>query len=703
MQIGTYIQQITQLSEKQINGTLKLLGEGATVPFISRYRKGQTGGLDEVQVAAVRDQKEKFEQILDRQKSILKKIDEQEALTEELRIKIEACFDLQKLEDLYLPFKQKRTSKAEKARKLGLEPLAKMIMAQRGGAPEDMAERFMSRDVHEIEEALSGARDIMAEWMNENVALRDRLRQVFRRHGRLQSKLVKGKEEEAQTYKDYFDHEEALMRIAAHRFFAITRGEKEGVLKVKVEVPMQEIERVMDRFFIKGNSSCADEVVKAYKEAYRRLLKPSVSNELLGEVRERAETQSYNIFAENLRQLLLASPVGRKRVLAIDPGFKTGCKLVCLDENGELLANDIMYPHPPQKDQAKAKSKLSRLVEAYKIDVIAVGDGTAGRETEHFLKHMRFPKEVQVYIVREDGASIYSASPIARKEFPSFDVTVRGAVSIGRRLMDPLAELVKIDPKSLGVGSYQHEVNQSGLKKVLDDVVVSCVNAVGVDVNTASPYLLQYVSGLGPSLAENIVAYRNEKGQFESREELKQVPRMGEKAYEQAAGFLRVAQSDNPLDNSAVHPESYPLVEKMAKTLGVNQGELVGNADLLSKVNQGAFDVDAYTWKDLIEELKKPGRDPRKQATVFEFDSRLKSIDDIVVGMELPAIVTNITAFGAFVNIGIKENGLIHKSRLAEHYVDAPTTIVRLNQHLKVRVVELDATRKRIGLQKLED
>jgi uncharacterized protein len=702
MQSADFIQQQTQLPSKGISGTVELLSEGATIPFIARYRKGQTEGLDEVQVGQIRDALAMHEQIVARQKTILKAISEQKQLDDSLEENILTCFDLQKLEDIYLPYKQKRVTKGEKAKKQGLEPLAKMIMAQRGGDPEVMAERYLKGDLVEVSDALEGARHIMSEWMNENIALRDRLRQLFRRHGKLTSKLVKGKEQEGERYKDYFEFEEPISRVAAHRFLAMTRGEKEGYLKLKVDVPKEEVSRVMNRFFVKGDDACADEVEWACKEAFQRLLKPSIETEMMKEARERADQHSFKIFAENLRQLLLAPPLGQKRILALDPGFKSGCKTVVIDENGTLLNNDVIYPHPPQKDMAGAKSKLSRLVESYKVDVIAVGDGTAGRETEFMLKKMHFNRDVEVYIVREDGASIYSASPIARKEFPQYDITVRGAVSIGRRLMDPLAELVKIDPKSLGVGSYQHEVNQTGLKTVLDDVVVSCVNAVGVDVNTASPYLLQYVSGLGPALAENIIKFRSENGKINSREDLKAVPRMGAKAFEQAAGFLRIRDGQNPLDNSAVHPEVYKMVQKMAKKLKSNVQDLIGKKELLDQLTAESFpEIDSFTFKDILEELRKPSRDPRKAAKVLEFDSRIQKIEDLIPGMELSGVITNVTAFGAFVNIGIKENGLIHKSNLSDQYVDDPSTVVRLNEHVKVKVLEVDVSRKRVGLARL--
>lgn len=698
MTITQFIQQLTSLPERGIEATITLLEEGATVPFIARYRKEKTGGLDEVQIADIRDGKKAYEDIIARQKTILKAIEEQGKLTAELKEKIEITFNVQQLEDYYLPFKQKKLTRGEKARKAGLEPLAKMIMSQRGGDPYAMAEKYLKGEIVDVEEALQGARDIMAEWMNENAALRDRLRDTFRRKGVVESKLVKGKEDEASTYKDYFDFSEPLYRMASHRFLAITRAEKEKFLKVKVDVPSEEVQRIMQRFFVKGNDACSDQVLKATKESYSRLLSSSIENEILGEVKEKADKEALKVFTENLRQLLLAPPVGSKRVLAIDPGYRTGCKVVVVDEKGDLQTNTTIFPHPPQKEKGPAQSKIAQLVEAYKVEVIAIGDGTAGRETESFIKSIRFNRDLQVFVVREDGASIYSASTIARKEFPQFDVTVRGAVSIGRRLMDPLAELVKIDPKSLGVGSYQHEVNQTLLKNALDDVVVSCVNNVGVDLNTASPYLLQYVSGLGATLAENIVAYRAEKGSFKSREELKKVARLGEKAFEQAAGFLRVRDGVEPLDNSSIHPEQYKMVREIAKELKLDVSELIGNNEAIEGLLKESKE-DQYSLRDILKELKKPGRDPRSQAKVFEFDHRLKTMDDLVVGMQIPGIINNVTAFGAFVNIGIKENGLVHKSNMGDRYVEDPSTVVRLHQHVLVSVLEVDKSRGRVGLQ----
>lgn len=698
----SFIQNLSQLPEKSIINTVNLLLEGGTVPFISRYRKEKTGGLDEVQVAQIRDAAKKYDELIVRQKTILSSIEEQGKLTSELKEKIESCFDSIILEDLYLPFKQKRQTKGDKAKKLGLEPLAKMIMAQRGGDPMRMADSFVKGDVEDEEMALAGAKDIIAEWMNENAVARARVRTLFQRKSTLSTKLVKGKEDEGAKYRDYFDLSEPLHKCAPHRFLALYRAEREGILAMKAQPSKEEAIENLERFFVKGTDGCSQLVAEACKESYTRLIAPSLENETLNEAKERADKESIKIFSTNLRQLLLAPPIGAKRVLAIDPGFASGCKVVCLDESGELLTNVNIYPHPPQKETDKAMSKLFQLVQAYKIDAIAIGDGTAGRETEALIKKVKFDRDLEVYVVREDGASIYSASSIARKEFPNYDVTVRGSVSIGRRLMDPLAELVKIDPKSVGVGQYQHEVNQTLLKDALDDVIISCVNTVGVDLNTASPYLLSYVSGLGLSLAENIIAYRNEQGGIKSRSELKKVKRLGEKAFEQAAGFLRIRDAENPLDNSAIHPENYKMVEKIAKQLNVKITELIGNESILKELKKVDFpEIDGYTFDDIIQELKKPGRDPRKKAKVLEFDSRIRSIEDLKEGMILTGIVTNVTAFGAFVNIGIKENGLIHKSNLADVYVDDPSKYIALHEHIEAQILELDIPRKRIGLKRV--
>lgn len=699
---NTFIQTQTSIEIKSIDNTLTLLNEGATVPFIARYRKERTGGLDELQITQIRDLAKKYEELIQRQQTILTAIEEQGKLTDELKDKITTCFDSNVLEDIYLPYKQKRETRGEKARKKGLEPLAKMIMSQNNGSVEQMADRFVKGEVKSTDEAIQGAQDIIAEWMNENAALRATLRKTFQRKAFIQTKLVKGKEEEGEKYKDYFNFSEPVFKMVSHRFLAIYRANREGIISLKVQPEKEDCLESMNRFFVKGNNESSSIIESAANDAYKRLIAPSLENELMNELKEKADLAAITIFSTNLRQLLLAAPVGSKRVLAIDPGFRTGCKVVCLDEAGDLLTNITIYPHPPQKEADKAKSKIAQLVQAYKIEVIAIGDGTAGRETEYLIKRIRFDRDVEVYSVREDGASIYSASSIARKEFPNYDVTVRGAVSIGRRLMDPLAELVKIDPKSVGVGQYQHEVNQTNLKTALDDVVVSCVNSVGVDLNTASPYLLSYVAGLGPTLAEKIVAYRSENGAFKSREELKKVKRLGEKAFEQAAGFLRIRESENPLDNSAIHPENYKVIEQLSKKKKLNLKDLIANDELIKGISKDDFpSVDIYTFEDIIKELKKPGRDPRKKAKVLEFDSSIRSLEDLKVGMKLNGIVTNVTAFGAFVNIGIKENGLIHKSNLADTFVEDPSQFIRLHEHVEVEVLEVDVVRKRLGLKRL--
>ena len=702
MQLQEFVQNSTGLPEKSVRNVIELLAEGATIPFIARYRKERTNGLDEVQIAQIRDEAKLFEDLTSRQKTIISAIEEQGRLTDTLRDRILSCFHAIQLEDWYLPYKQKRLTRGEKARKLGLEPLAKMIMSQRGGDPEVMADRFLKGEVVDTEMALAGAKDIIAEWMNENGAMRDRLRKTFERKAMLQSKVVKGKEAEADKYKDYFDFSQPIYRVPSHRFLALYRASREGLLNVKARPEEELALEQVERFFVRSNDACGELVAEASRDAYKRLIRPSLENELLSIQKEKADKEAIGVFSTNLRQLLLAPPLGSKRILAIDPGFRTGCKVVCIDEFGNLLTNATIFPHPPQNEASKAKAKLAQLVESYKIEAIAIGDGTAGRETENLVKHIQFNREVHVFVVREDGASIYSASAIARKEFPDYDVTVRGAVSIGRRLMDPLAELVKIDPKSIGVGQYQHEVNQPLLKSALDDVIVSSVNTVGVDVNTASPYLLSYVSGLGLNLAEKIVEYRSQNGKFTSREELKSVPRLGGKSFEQAAGFIRIRDGKNRLDNSSVHPESYDLVEKMAQKLGVKLDGLIGNAEVVGQLKRSDFPtIDEFTFKDIVAELKKPGRDPRQTVRVLEFDHRVKSITDLEVGMVLTGIVTNVTNFGAFVNIGIKENGLIHKSQLADQYVEDPSQYISLHEHVEVRVMEVDVPRKRVGLKKL--
>ncbi len=694
-----FIKEFSQRSERLIVNVVKLFDEGATIPFVARYRKEQTEGMDEVGLEQIKKLSQQFNDLEKRKEAILKAIDEQGKLDDQLMERIHNCFDTDKLEDIYLPFKKKRSSKAELARKNGLEPLAKMIMSQLEGDPVQTAEPFLRGELTEPEDAIEGAKYIIAEWINENENLRDRLRKLFENRSLITAKVAKGKEVEGQKYKDYFDHSERLKNCPSHRFLAISRGANEGILKVTSRPETDEANEIIERFFVKGNGACSKVVGKACKDAYSRLLRPSLESEAWNKKKLEADQSAIRVFSKNLRQLLLAPPLGNKRILAIDPGFRTGCKVVCLDKSGELKENTTIFPHPPQKDIGKAKSKLAQLAQAHKIEAIAIGDGTAGRETERFVKSIRFNQDVEVYVVREDGASIYSASKIGREEFPAYDVTVRGSVSIGRRLMDPLAELVKIDPKSLGVGQYQHQVDQNLLKRELDSVVVSCVNQVGVDLNTASPYLLSYVSGLGPSLATSIVEHRTKLGGFATRKQLKDIPRLGGKVFEQCAGFLKV-KGENPLDNSSVHPESYKLVESMAKKVGVSSAELIGDLDLLDKLKREDFDyVDGYTFDDVVKELKKPGRDPRQRVKVLEFDHRVKEIGDLITGMKIAGIVTNITNFGAFVNIGIKENGLIHKSNMADHYVEDPAEIVSLHEHVEVEVMEVDATRKRIGLR----
>lgn len=685
----------------QVQQTLKLLDEGATVPFISRYRKEATGGLDEVQIAKVKDLFEQLTELEKRRSTILKSIEEQNLLTPELEEKIKAAATSQELEDLYLPFKPKRKTRATKAKELGLEPLAKILMAQREHFPERAAEQFVKGDVISVEDALQGARDIIAEWMSENAALRARLRQLFHREAKISSKMVKGKEEEGEKFRDYFKHEELLKRIPSHRYLALMRGENEGVLRVSIAPAAENATQVLERFFVKADTLSSEQVKLAGKDAYKRLLQPSLETEMRNEYKLQADEKAINVFAENLRQLLMQPPLGEKRVLALDPGFRTGCKVVCLNAQGDLLHNENIYPHPPRNERKQAIKKLSTLVEQYKIEAIAIGNGTASRETESLVQSIHFDRKVQVFVVNEAGASIYSASKVAREEFPQYDVTVRGSVSIGRRLIDPLAELVKIDPSSIGVGQYQHDVDQKLLKASLERVTESCVNQVGVNLNTASKFLLTNVSGLGAQLAENIVSHRTENGPFASREALKNVPRLGAKAYEQAAGFLRIPNGSNPLDNSAVHPESYALVKKMAKDLKVSVADLLGDEELVKSLDLSKYVTETVglpTLEDIKEELLKPGRDPRRIIKVFEFAPGIHKVTDLQPGMELPGIVTNITAFGAFVDVGVKQDGLVHISQLADRFVKEPTDVVSVNQHVRVKVLEVDAARKRISL-----
>lgn len=690
------------LPSKQVYATLNLLEGGATIPFISRYRKEVTGGLDEVQIEAIQSQYEKLQETAKRKETILKTIDAQEKLTQELQKRIEQTWDATELEDIYLPYKPKRKSRAESARQLGLEPLSTLLMMQREPNPEQIAKRYVKGEVKSVEEALKGARDIIAEQVSENEQSRNNVRNAFGRDAVLTSRVVKTKEAEAAKYRDYFDWQEPLKRCSSHRLLAIRRGEAEGMLKVSITPNDDYCLERLQRQYVRGRNGSSEQVSMAVDDAYKRLLKPSIESEFAGMSKEKADEEAIRVFAENLRQLLLASPLGQKRVMGIDPGFRTGCKVVCLDAQGNLLHNENIYPHPPVGKTKEAMSRLQKMLEAYRIEAIAIGDGTASRETESFVKSMRFYTDVQVFVVSEQGASIYSASKLAREEFPEYDVTVRGAVSIARRLMDPLAELVKIEPKSIGVGQYQHDVDQGKLKRSLDQTVVNCVNQVGVNLNTASSHLLTYISGLGPQLAQNIVNYRTENGPFTSRKELMKVPRMGAKAFEQCAGFLRIPNAVNPLDNTAVHPESYGIVEAMAKDLGCSINELISNKEQRLRIVLERYlneKVGMPTLRDILQELEKPGRDPRGKAKVFEFDPNVRTMDDLQVGMELPGIVGNITNFGAFVNIGIKESGLIHLSQMSDRYITDPNEVVAIHQHVRVQVVSIDTERKRIGLK----
>ncbi|MBR0041755.1 MAG: RNA-binding transcriptional accessory protein [Bacteroides sp.] len=690
------------LPSKQVSATLNLLEGGATIPFISRYRKEVTGGLDEVQIEAIQSQYEKLQETAKRKETILKTIEAQGKLTQELQKRIDQTWDATELEDIYLPYKPKRKSRAESARQLGLEPLSTLLMMQRESNPELIAKRYVKGEVKSVEEALKGARDIIAEQVSENEQSRNYVRNAFGRDAVLTSRVVKTKEAEAAKYRDYFDWQEPLKRCSSHRLLAIRRGEAEGMLKVSITPNDDYCMERLQRQYVRGRNGSSEQVSMAVDDAYKRLLKPSIESEFAGMSKEKADEEAIKVFAENLRQLLLASPLGQKRVMGIDPGFRTGCKVVCLDAQGNLLHNENIYPHPPVGKTKEAMSRLQKMLEAYRIEVIAIGDGTASRETESFVKSMRFYTDVQVFVVSEQGASIYSASKLAREEFPEYDVTVRGAVSIARRLMDPLAELVKIEPKSIGVGQYQHDVDQGKLKRSLDQTVVNCVNQVGVNLNTASSHLLTYISGLGPQLAQNIVNYRTENGPFTSRKELMKVPRMGAKAFEQCAGFLRIPNAQNPLDNTAVHPESYGIVEAMAKDLGCSINELITNKEQRLRIVPERYlneKVGMPTLRDILQELEKPGRDPRGKAKVFEFDPNVRTMDDLRVGMELPGIVGNITNFGAFVNIGIKESGLIHLSQMSDRYITDPNEVVAIHQHVRVQVVSIDTERKRIGLK----
>jgi len=713
-----------QIAEKKVFNTLLLLEEGATIPFISRYRKERTGGLDEVQIANIADEYKRLLEIEKRKTTIVTTIEELGLLTVELRAKIDAMWSANGLEDIYLPFKPKRRTRAQMAREKGLEPLATIIFSQRQPDVIHIAGQYLSQEAPSVEDALSGARDIIAEWINENPLARNLVRSFFERNAVISSRVVKGKEEEGDKYRDYFEVNEPLRRISSHRLLAIRRGETEGFLRIDISPDeAYALERLTktfvkdayeagrqvritknesDRLNQKVENGAGEQVRMAVIDSYKRLLKPAIETEFAASSKEKADKEAIRIFEENLRQLLLSPPLGQKRMLSIDPGFRTGCKVVCLDDQGNLLHNETIYPHPPQNERSNAMRKIAHLVEQFDIQAIAVGNGTAGRETEHLVQNIHYDRKVQIFSVNENGASIYSASKIAREEFPDYDVTVRGAVSLGRRLMDPLAELVKIDPKSLGVGQYQHDVNQTALKNALDQTVELCVNRVGVNVNTASKYLLTYVSGIGPVLAQNIVNYRSEHGLFRSRKNLMEIPKMGPKSFEQSAGFLRIQGAENPLDNSAVHPESYSVVEQMAKDLNCSVTGLLADESLRKQLVLEHYITETVglpTLQDIWTELGKPGRDPRQTIKVFEFDPSVKTIKDIREGMILPGIITNITKFGAFVDLGIKENGLIHVSQLADRFISDPTEVVSLHQHITVKVLETDETRKRINLK----
>lgn len=704
MQTIKLIAENLKIKEHQVSKTIELLDSGATIPFISRYRKEATGALDEVQIAAISEQKEKYDELIKRKEFILSSIESQEKLTDDLKKRIENCWSPSELEDIYLPYKPKRRTRAEIAKEKGLEPLAELILKQNRNTKLDKElANYIGEKVSSTEEALNGAQDIIAEQISENEEARNAIRNCFARDAKLTTKLVKGKEEEGDKYRDYFNVEEKLSKISSHRLLAIKRAETEGIIRVSISPDEDKALEKLDAIFITGDNDneCSCAVASAIEDAYKRLLKPSIETEFGNQAKGKADEEAIRVFVENLRQLLLAAPLGQKRVLALDPGFRTGCKVVCLDAEGNLLHNETIFPHPPQNEYKKAASKISQLVTLYKIDAIAIGNGTASRETEQFITNIRYEKEVLVFVVSENGASIYSASKIARDEFPEYDVTVRGAVSIGRRLMDPLAELVKIDPKSIGVGQYQHDVDQNKLKKSLDQTVISSVNLVGVNLNTASKHLLTYVSGLGATLAQNIVDYRAEHGAFKSRKELLKVPRMGAKTYEQCAGFLRISDAENPLDNSAVHPESYHVVEKMAKDLKCSVVELIQNKELKKNLDLKKYitnEVGLPTLEDIMTELERPGRDPRKEIKQFQFDQSIRTINDLKTGMKVPGIVTNITNFGCFVDIGLKENGLVHISEMADRFISDPNEIVSIHQHVEVTIKEVDIQRKRIAL-----
>jgi uncharacterized protein len=695
------ISQQLNLKPNFVANTIELFENDATIPFISRYRKELTGSMDEVEVANVKNLMEKFIDIDKRRETILNSIEEQGKLTDELRQKIEVSYVMSELEDLYLPYKQKRKTRASIAKEKGLEPLAEIVMKQYERDIEGKAQQFINDKVETADDALQGARDIIAEWINENQRARNSMRRLFSNDAVIYSKVVKGREPDAVKFGDYFEYSEPLKRCPSHRYLAMRRGEEEEFLRIYIEPDEDKAIQILTEQFVKTDNDCGEQVRLALTDSYKRLLGPSIETEFKNTAKEKADEEAIRVFAENLRQLLLAPPLGQKNVMGLDPGFRTGCKVVCLDAQGKLLHNETIYPHPPQNERGQSAAKINQLVSAYKIEAIAIGNGTASRETESFIKTVRFEREVKVFVVSENGASVYSASSVAREEFPEYDVTVRGSVSIARRLMDPLAELVKIDPKSIGVGQYQHDVDQTKLKSSLDQVVELCVNKVGVNVNTASKQLLTYVSGLGPSLAQKIVDYRSEKGPFKSRKEIMKVPRMGDKAFEQCAGFLRIPDAKNLLDNSAVHPESYHVVEQMAKDAGSTVEVLLKDAEVRSKIDIKRYvtpKIGLPTLQDIVSELAKPGRDPRESIKVFEFDPNVHDMKDLKIGMELPGIVTNITRFGCFVDVGVHQDGLVHVSQLADKYVSDPNEIVKLHQHVKVKVLEVDAMRKRIQL-----
>lgn len=702
-----FISQFISAPANNILKTVQLLQEDCTIPFISRYRKDQTGNLDEIVIENIAKHQKEYEVIVKRKEAILKSITEQKAITPELEKKIQQSFDLHELEDFYLPYKKKKKTKADTARENGLEPLAKIIIAQNNEDIDFISTQYINKNVINEEEALQGARDIIAEWINENIYVRKQLRRLYQRKAIVSTKVVKTKkdDEAAQKFNQYFDWSENLPKAPSHRLLAMLRAENDGFVKLKVEVDPEnsgiEALNIIDELILKRNNDTTPHLELAIQDSFKRLLNPAISNEALQEAKAKADANSIQVFANNLSQLLLAPPLGEKRILAIDPGFRSGCKVVCLDEKGDLLYNETIYPHAPQKEDAMAMKKIRSMVNSYKIDAISIGNGTASRETEFFIKKIAFDKPVQVFIVSEAGASVYSASKIAREEFPNYDVTVRGSVSIGRRLSDPLAELVKIDPKAIGVGQYQHDVDQSKLKEELDTTVIRCVNSVGININTASKHLLSYVSGIGEKIAENIVQYRSENGPFEDRKQLKKVPRLGEKAYQQGVAFIRISNAKNPLDNSAVHPEAYGIVEKIAKDLKVTVSDLIANKEktsLIKPENYITSEIGLLGLKDIIKELEKPGLDPRKSAKVFEFDANVKSIKDIRTGMILPGIVNNITNFGCFVDIGIKESGLVHISQLKAGFVSDVNEVVKLHEHVQVKVTEVDEDRKRIQL-----